>query len=104
MEDEAVQRALRDQLTELLRSGFVMQGRTWLLEVDLDVGLAGDANGQPAVGPLLDVRADLEPELVDVKVESLLLVEDIDRGDVELGEHKSWLSSARVDVDDDQAR
>jgi hypothetical protein len=94
VEDEAAQRALRDQLTELLSGGFVVQGRTWLLEVDLDVGLARDADGQPALGPLFDVRADLKPELVDVEVERLLLVEDINRGDVELGEHRSFLLCA----------
>src|SRR5439155_4154631 len=37
MEDQAAQRALRDQLTELLRDGLVVQGRSRLLEVDLDV-------------------------------------------------------------------
>jgi len=89
VEDEAAQRALRDQLAELLGGGFVVEGWARLLEIDLDVGLAGDAHGQPAVGALREVRADLESELVDVEVESLVLVEDIDRGDVEPGEHQS---------------
>src|SRR4029077_5160090 len=49
------------------------------------------ADGQPAIGPLGEVRADLEPELVDVEVEGLLLVEDVDRSDVEPGQHWRFL-------------
>ena len=49
--------------------------------------VAGDADGQPAVVALLDVVALLEPELVDVEVERLVLVEDVDRGDVQPGDH-----------------
>src|SRR2546426_7751262 len=50
VEDEAAQRALRDQLAELLSGGFVVQGRARLVEGDLDVPLARDAGGEPAVG------------------------------------------------------
>src|SRR5436190_1565243 len=66
---------------------FVVQRRTRLLQRNLGARLARDPDGQPAVVTLADVVALLEPELVDVEVERLLLVEDIDRGHVEPGDH-----------------
>src|SRR5438034_6865390 len=89
LEHEPAQRALRDQLAELRSGGFVMHRRTRLLERDLG-DVAGDAHRQPAVGTLLDVLALLEPELVDVEVKGLVLVEDHDGGDVEFGDHRSF--------------
>ena len=64
VEDEAAQRALGDQLAELLSGGFVVQGRARLLEVDLDIGLARDPNGQPAVGPCLKSEPTSSPSLL----------------------------------------
>src|SRR5688500_14615580 len=87
LEDEAVHRALGDQLADLRTGGLVVERRARLLEVDRDPGLAGDADRQPAVGALLEVVADLEPELVHVEVERLVLVEDVDRGDVQVLDH-----------------
>src|SRR6185503_8623667 len=55
-------------------------------QVDLST-VAGDAHRQPAVRALLDVLALLQPELVDIEVESLVLIEDKDRCDVQLGDH-----------------
>src|SRR5713226_8605299 len=89
LEHEPAQRALRDQLAELRGGGFVMHRRARLLEGDLG-DVARDAHRQPAVGTLLDILALLQPELVDVEVKSLVLVEDHDGGDVEFGDHRSF--------------
>src|SRR4051812_9702347 len=48
VEDEAAQRALGDQLAELLGRRLVMERRARLLERDLDVRVARDADGEPA--------------------------------------------------------
>ena len=56
-EDEAAERALGDQLADLLRGRLVVQRRARLLERDLGALLAGDADRQPAVVALLDVVA-----------------------------------------------
>src|SRR5207302_3419526 len=93
LEHESAQRAFRDQLAELRSGGFVMHRRARLLEGDLG-DVARDAHRQPAVGTLLDVLALLQPELVDVEVKSLVLVEDHDGGDVEFGDHR-WFSPLR---------
>src|SRR6266705_4489698 len=58
----------------------------WKIRMALPKG----AHRQPAVGALLDVLALLQPELVDVEVKSLVLVEDHDGGDVEFGDHRSF--------------
>src|SRR5262249_8951816 len=55
---------------------------------DLGAVLARDADRQPAVRALLDVIALLEAELVDVEVERLVLVQDVDRRDVEHRDHR----------------
>src|SRR5947208_16304468 len=89
LEHAPAQRALRDQLAELRSGGVVMHRRARLLQGDLG-DVARDAHRQPAVGTLLDVLALLQPELVDVEVKSLVLVEDHDRGDVEFGDHRSF--------------
>ena len=86
-EDEAAQGALGDELAELRGGRLVVQRRARLLQRDLGLRLAGNADRQPAVVTLPDVVALLEPELVDVEVERLLLVEDVDRGDVEPVDH-----------------
>src|SRR5919108_236166 len=64
-----------------------MQRRARLLQRDLGAWLARNPDRQPAVVALADVVALLESELVDVEVERLVLVEDVDRGDVESGNH-----------------
>src|SRR5262245_39578556 len=66
VEDEAVEGALGDQLAELVGGRLVVERRARLLERDLDVGVARDADGQPAVVALLEVRALLQAQLVDV--------------------------------------
>ena len=78
LEDQRAHGALGDQLAELRGGGFVVHRRARLLEEDLDAGVAGEAHRQPAEGTLLDVLALLQPELVDVEVERLVLVEDLD--------------------------
>src|SRR5205085_21818 len=65
----------------------VVEWRPGLLQRDLRAWLARDADGQPTVLTLADVVALLEPKLVHVKVERLVLVEDVDRGDIEPGNH-----------------
>src|SRR5438309_4246044 len=89
LEHKPSQRALCDQLTELRSGGVVMHRRARLLEGDLG-DVTRDAHRQPAVGTLRDVLAFLQPELVDVEVKSLVLVEDHDGGDVEFGDHRSF--------------
>src|SRR4029078_2091920 len=89
VEYETSKCALRDECPELLGRRVVMQRRAGLLEPDLDVGLAGDADREPAVIALREVRALLEAALVDVEVERLVLVEDADGGDVESRDHRS---------------
>jgi len=88
MKTEPTQGALGDQLAELRGRRLVVQWRARLFEGDLGRLLAGDADRQPAVVTLSDVVAHLESELVDVEVERLLLVEDIDRSDVQPGDHE----------------
>src|SRR6266849_751439 len=75
LEDETAQGALGDQLADLRRSSVVLHRRAWLLEKDLGA-VARHAHGQPSEGTLFDVPALLQPELVDVEVERLVLVED----------------------------
>ena len=67
---------------------FVVQRRARLLQRDLGAALPGDADGQPAVGALLDVVALLEPQLADLELQRLVLVEDEDGGDVQLRDHR----------------
>jgi hypothetical protein len=54
-------------------------GRAGPLEEDLAVGVAGEADRQPAHEAHVDVGVDLEAELAHVEVERLVLVEDEDR-------------------------
>ena len=72
-------RALGDELADLLGRLVVVRRRPGPLEQDLAVGIAGDADGQPAHEAQVDVGADLEAELADVEVERLVLVEHEDR-------------------------
>ena len=67
------------QLAHLLGRRVVHGRRAGRLEQDLAVGIAGDADGQPAHEAQVDVGVDLEAELADVEVEGLVLVEDEDR-------------------------
>src|SRR2546428_357570 len=78
LEDEASHGTLGDQLAELRGGGFVVHRRAGLFQGDFGAGVVGDAHRQPAVGTLLDVLAFLQPYLVDVEVEGLVLVEDHD--------------------------
>ena len=71
-------RALGDEVADLRGGRVVHGGRAGPLEQDLAVGVAGDADGQPAHEAEVDVGADLEAELADVEVERLVLVEDED--------------------------
>src|SRR5687767_4462653 len=96
LENNGAHRALGDQLAELRGGGFVVQRRARLLQEDLDVGVPGDAHRQPAEGALLDVVAFLQPELIDVEVEGLVLVEDHDGCDVQL-DHRLCSPFARFD-------
>src|SRR2546423_903110 len=85
VEDEPAHRTLGDQLAELGGGGVVVQWRTRLLQGNLGP-VAGDADRQPAVRALPDVLALLQPELVDIEVESLVLIEDKNRSDAQLGD------------------
>ena len=69
----------------------VHRRRPRLLEQDGPVRLIGNVDGQPAHVAEVDVVADLEPELADVEVERLRLVEDVDLRDPEGLEHLSCL-------------
>src|SRR6185503_3011769 len=102
-EDEGAHRTFGDQLAELGGGGVIVQWRTGLLQVDLRT-VAGDAHRQPAVRALLDVLALLKPELVDVEVECLVLVEDEDRCDVQLGDHLSFSLGGSVWVEATEPR
>ena len=75
--DPAAARALGDRLADLLRGGLVVCGRAGLLEQDLPLGLARDADRQPAHEAEVLVGVHLEAELADVEVERLVLVEDV---------------------------
>src|SRR6266568_4099467 len=97
LEDDGAHRSFGDQLAELRGGGLVVQRRAWLLQEDLDIGVAGDAHRQPAEGTLLDVLAHFQPELVDIEVKSLVLVEDHDGGDVQL-DHRVFSPYARFDT------
>src|SRR5258705_779891 len=90
LEDDGAHGAFGDQLAELRGGGLVVQRRAWLLQEDLDVRVAPGAHRQPAEGTLLDVLSDLQPELVDVEVKGLVLVEDHDGGHVQL-DHRLFL-------------
>src|SRR5258706_56780 len=48
-----------------------------LLQQDLALRVAGDADGQPAHEAHVDVGVDLQAELADVEVKGLVLVEDV---------------------------
>src|SRR5581483_10369526 len=84
VENERAHGALGDELPQLRGGRLVVKRRSWLLEEDLDL-VAREPHRQPAEGPLPDVLGLLEAELVHVEVERLVLVEDLDRGDVQLG-------------------
>src|SRR4029079_12118960 len=98
-EDEAAHGTLGDELADALRRRFAVQRGTGLLEGDLRPALARDADRQPAVIALLDVGALFEPELVDGEVERLVLVEEVDRGDLESGDHLNVLLRGSMGVD-----
>src|SRR5438105_241631 len=78
---------LRDQVADL-RGGLVVHDRlTRLLEEDAAAVVAGDADREPAHESEIAVLDDLQSELADVKVESLLLIEYVDLRDRECLEH-----------------
>src|SRR5206468_11924666 len=60
------------------------------------VAVAGDAHCHPPEGALLDVLANFQPELGDIEVKSLVLVENHDGGDVQL-DHRLFSPYARFD-------
>src|SRR5487761_74575 len=103
VEDQSTHCTLGEQLAELGSGGFVLHRRPWLLQVDVDARLAGDANRQPAVFTLFEILALLQPELVDVEVESRFLVEDPDGRDAQLGDHRLFFSCARFEGDEADA-
>ena len=70
--------ALGHQLADLLRRASSMPGGPGQLQQDVAARLARDADRQPAHEAEIDVIADLEPELADVEVERLVLVEHED--------------------------
>src|SRR6266849_2104842 len=75
LEDETAEGALGDQLADLRGGSVVLHRRARLLKEDLGA-VARHSHRQPAEGSLLDVPALLQPELLDVEVECLVLVED----------------------------
>src|SRR6185437_10142523 len=87
-------RALGDQLTHLRGGRLVVQRRPRLLERDLGRLGAREAHRQPPIVALADVVAHLQPELVDVEVERLLLVEDVDARDAQSHAHPVFSSSS----------
>jgi hypothetical protein len=66
---------LAHELADLGRGALVHRRRTGPLEQDRPLGMAGHVDGQPAHEAEVDVAVDLEPELADVEVERLVLVE-----------------------------
>src|SRR5262245_17897379 len=82
-------RALRDELPHLLRRRFIHGRRTWFLEQNIAARLTWHANGQPAHEPEILIATDLESELADVEVQSLVLVGDEDVRDVDGVQHAS---------------
>src|SRR6185369_12974446 len=99
-EDEPAEGSLGDEVADPFSGRLVVERRARLLQRDLGRAvLSGDPDRQPAVLALADVVALLEPELVDVEVERLVLVEDPDRGDIELGDHGGWFSHRVVELD-----
>ena len=78
------QRALRDQLPDLLGGGLVVDRRAGPLQEQLVLGMAGDVDREPAHEAEIGVGVHLEAELADIEVERLVLVEDVNlrMGDV----------------------
>src|SRR5688572_25235755 len=72
------ERALRDQLADLLGGRLVVRGWPGLLEQQLAVGLAGEVDREPAHEAEVGVGVDLEAELADVEVDRLVLIEHVD--------------------------
>src|SRR4051795_7269516 len=77
-EPKAADGALGEQVADLGRGLLAHRRRPGLLQQDAAVGVAGDVDGQPAHEAEVDVLPDLEPELADVEVQRLVLVEDVD--------------------------
>src|SRR5215208_1642523 len=69
------QRALGDELADLLRRRLVVCGRPGLLEEQLLIGLPGEVHGEPAHEAEVGIGVHLEAELPNVEVERLVLIE-----------------------------
>src|SRR5436309_2569844 len=80
-EGEPAHRALGYQVADLLRRCLVHRGWAGRIQEDVRSRLARNSDRQPARGTLLEVVADLEPELAGVELEGFILVEDEDAGD-----------------------
>jgi len=80
-------RTLRDQLADLLGRFLVVGGRARLLQQDL-AAVTWHIDGQPAHEAQILVAVHLEPQLADIEVERLLLIENVDRRDRESVEHR----------------
>ena len=76
-ENHAVAAALGDQFADR-GGGLLVVAHVGRRQHELGLGLAGDVHGEPAEWAELGVDADLEPELADVEVDGLVVVEYID--------------------------
>jgi hypothetical protein len=85
--DRETRCALGDELSDLPGGGIIHRRWSWLLEQDVASGLPRHANRQPAHEPEILIVADLEAELADVEVQSLVLVGDEDVRDVDGVQH-----------------
>jgi hypothetical protein len=69
--------AFGDELAEGLSGGGVVDGGAGREEAELEGGLVGMLDGEPAVVAVADVGVDFESELVDVELKGLVLIEDV---------------------------
>ncbi len=97
-EQRAADRTFREQLAHLRGCGLVHRGRTGLLQQDLAARVAGYAHGEPAHETEVDVGAHLEAELVDVEVDSFILVEDVDLGTADRVVHAATVRRRSVSL------
>src|SRR5262249_54542212 len=88
VEDAAAEHSLGYQGAELC-GGFGVENHAGLgfHQGNLEIGLAGDSDRDPAEITHAGIGAQLETELVDVEVDGAVVVEDVDGGVGKIADH-----------------
>jgi hypothetical protein len=86
-DDAASRRAFRHELANLLGGGVVVRGRPGDHQAELDVRLLGQVHGEKAHDAEVRVGVHDHPELADVELEGLVLIEYVDEGVADSLEH-----------------